>query len=466
LQWEAEAFVTTMLAPRTEPGLYPPTVEPASAPLPLPRFLVRFVRNPLATVPRASYEEGIVVGGAGLWLTDPALIETVLLHEAERFAKAPLEKQVLGRTLGDGLLTSQGTTWRWQRRTAAPLFRPAELTGLVPVMSRAAEAQLERWRACPAGMRQPVDRAMTETTFHVISESMFAGSADAEAAAILRAAEQVLVSVSWDIAAAMLRFPAWLWYPGKYSRRRAGVALRAAVAAILARRQAAGLEGDDLLVRLARARDPETGAPMSERQLIDNLLTFLAAGHETTAKALTWALYLVARAPEWQQRVRREVQAVAGDTAIDAGHLEHLVVTRAVIEETMRLYPPAPIMARQATSAGALGGVAVPEGALVMIPIYALHRHRRLWEDPDRFDPERFFPERRSRIARTQFMPFGFGQRTCIGASFAMMEGVAILATLVRGAEFQWDGRHLPEPLSRITPRPKGGMPLGVSVVG
>jgi cytochrome P450 len=315
-------------------------------------------------------------------------------------------------------------------------------------------------------MQHPVDRAMTETTFHVISESMFAGSADAEAAAILRAAEKVLVSVSWDIAAAMLRFPGWLWYPGKYGRRRAGVALRAAVAAILARRQAARLEGDDLLVRLARARDPETGAPMSERQLIDNLLTFLAAGHETTAKALTWALYLVARAPEWQELIRREVQAVAGEAAIDAGHLEHLVVTRAVIEETMRLYPPAPIMARQATSAGTLGGVAVPEGALVMIPIYALHRHRTLWEDPDRFDPERFFPERRGRIARTQFMPFGFGQRTCIGASFAMMEAVAILATLVRGAQFQWDGRHLPEPLSRITLRPKGGMPLGVSLLG
>ncbi len=462
--------MTSMLAPpQTAPGLYPPTVAAASGPLPLLRFLIRFVANPLATVPRKAYEEGIVVGRSGrpmVWLTDPALIETVLLDEAERFPKTPLEKQVFGRTLGDGLLTSQGAAWRWQRRTAAPLFRPADLGGLVPAMSQAAEAQLDRWRVHPAGAVQAIDRDMSRTTFHVISRTMFAGSADDEAAAILRAAERVLVSVSWDIAAAMLRFPSWVWYPGKYRRRRAGRALRAAVAAILARRREDGLEGDDLLVRLVRARDPETGEPMPDKQLIDNLLTFLAAGHETTAKALTWALYLLARAPEWQERIRREVRAVAGEAAVGPEHLDKLVATRAVIEETMRLYPPAPIMARLAASATSLGGEALPEGATVMIPIYALHRHRRLWEDPDRFDPERFFPERRGRIARTQFMPFGFGPRTCIGASFAIMEAVAILATLVRGAEFAWDGRHLPEPLSRITLRPKGGMPLGVSLLG
>ena len=153
---------------------------------------------------------------------------------------------------------------------------------------------------------------MTETTFHVISATMFAGSADAEAAAILKSADTALATISWDIAAAMLRLPAWMWYPGKFKRRRAARTLRAAVAAILARRRAAGLEGDDLLARLARAQDPETGEPMSEKQLIDNLVTFLAAGHETTAKALTWTLYLLARAPQWQERILAEIDAVVG----------------------------------------------------------------------------------------------------------------------------------------------------------
>jgi cytochrome P450 len=447
-------------------GLYPPTVRGAPGPLPLRKFLLRFVRNPLTGLPQSAYEERIVLYDSGraiiAWVSDPALIEEVLLQAADRFPKSELEKRVFERSLGDGILTSQGASWRWQRRTAAPLFRPADLTSLVPAMSAAAEGQLARWTESPGGTVQAIDRDMTETTFRVISATMVAGAADRDAAEILRSSDQALSTISWDIAAAMLRLPGWLWYPGKYKRRRAGARLRAAVAAILAHRRAQGLQGDDLLARLAHARDPETGAPMSEKQLIDNLVTFLVAGHETTAKALTWTLYLLARAPDWQQRVRDEVVLVAARQSIEAEHLDRLVVTRAVLEEAMRLYPPAPVMTRQAASAMELGGRQVPARANIIIPIFAVHRHRRLWDDPDRFDPERFLPERRAKIARTQFMPFGFGPRTCIGASFAMMEAAAILATLVRGAEFEWDGRHLPEPLSRVTLRPKGGMPLRV----
>src|SRR5262245_29076620 len=461
--------MTATIAPSTGAGpLYPPTVKGAPRPLPLRKFLFRFVRNPLSSLPQAAYEEGVLVYDNGraliAWVCDPPLIEAVLLHEADAFPKTDLEKRVLATSLGDGILTSQGASWRWQRRTAAPLFRPADLASLVPAMSAAAEDQLARWSASPAGTVQAVDRAMTETTFRVISATMFAGSADAEAEAILRWADTSLSTVSWDVAAAMMRFPHWLWYPGKLRRRKASLQLRAAVAGILARRRAEGLVGDDLLARLARAQDPETGAPMSEKQLIDNLITFLAAGHETTAKALTWSLYLLARAPEGQRRVRQEVRDVAGTAPVAPEHLDHLTVTKALLEEAMRLYPPAPVMTRQAASATRLGDKMVPAGALVVIPVFAVHRHRRLWDDPDRFDPERFLPERRSRIARTQFMPFGFGARTCIGAAFAMMEAIAILATLVRRADFAWDGRHLPEPLSRVTLRPKGGMPLSVTV--
>jgi cytochrome P450 len=457
---------TLAAADISTPALYPPTVVPPPEPLPLRRFLLTFVRNPLSSMPQPVYEEGIRVydnGRGGVaYVTDPALVERILLSQAELFPKTPLEKRVFGPTLGDGILTSQGSSWKWQRRTAAPLFRPSDLASLVPAMTGAAMDQLQRWRASPAGAVQAVDRDMTETTFQVISATMFAGSADAEAAAIVRAADKALSSISWDIAAAMLRFPEWLWYPGKYGRRRAGRALRAAVATILVRRREAGLEGEDLLARLARATDPETGAPMSEKQLVDNLLTFLAAGHETTAKALTWTLYLLARAPVWQERLRAEVEEVAGSGAVGAAHLDRLVLTRAVLEEAMRLYPPAPVMTRHAAADVDLGGVAVPADALVIIPVFAVHRHKKLWDDPDRFDPGRFLPERRARLARTQFMPFGFGARTCIGNSFAMMEGPAILATLVRGARFEWDGVHAPEPLSRVTLRPRGGMPLYV----
>jgi cytochrome P450 len=203
---------------------------------------------------------------------------------------------------------------------------------------------------------------------------------------------------------------------------------------------------------------------MSEKQLIDNLATFLAAGHETTAKALTWTLYLLARAPEWQERVRTEVENVAGSSSIDAQHLDRLPITRSVLKESMRLYPPAPVMTRRAAQDLTLGGIPLAMDTLIMIPIFAVHRHRKLWDDPDRFDPTRFDPEREAKYPRTQFMPFGFGPRTCIGATFAMMEATAILATLVRAARLEWDGKHAPEPISRVTLRPRGGMPLVVSL--
>jgi cytochrome P450 len=447
-------------------ALYPPTVVAPPRPLPLRRFLFTFVRNPLRSVPQSVYEQPILVHEGRVnsvaYVTGPALIERVLLQDAQRFPKSPLEKQVLGDTLGDGILTSEGASWRWQRRTAAPLFRPADLAALVPAMTAAAQDQLARWRRTPAGTVHAVDRDMTETTFHVISATMFAGSADQEAAEILDAAESTLATISWDVAAALLGLPNWVWVPGRLRRRRGGRRLRSAVATILERRRRDGLAGTDLLARLASATDPDSGAPMSEARLIDNLVTFLAAGHETTAKALTWALYLLARSPHWQEQIRAEVRAVTSGRPIEASHIDSLIVTRAVLKEAMRLYPPAPIITRIAGEGAELAGQRIPAGSLIFIPIFAVHRHRGLWVDPDRFDPERFTPEREATYTRTQFMPFGFGARTCIGMSFAMLEGVAILATLVAHARFGWDGLHAPEPISRVTLRPKGGMPLAV----
>lgn len=447
-------------------ALYPPTVVPPAQPLPFARFILEFIKNPLLTIARPVYDEGMIVRQNGprvlAYVTSPTLVEQVLLKEAEVFHKSPVEKQLFRNTLGDGILTSQGASWRWQRRTAAPLFRVSDLNALVPMMTAEGEAQARRWAASVPGSVHAIDADMTETTFRVISSTMFGGKADADTREILAASDEALESVSWDIAAAIMRLPAWVWYPGKHRRRNAGRTLRALTAKMLDKRREAGIEGPDLLGRLLQARDPETGAPMSDSQLVDNLLTFLGAGHETTAKALTWSLYLLARAPEWQDKIAAEVEAICGRAPIGSEHLDRLETTRAVFKEAMRLYPPAPMMNRILTEPTTLGGREMPVGAYVVIPVYAIHRHRRLWQDPDRFDPTRFSKENEARHARTQFMPFGFGPRTCIGMSFAMMEGIALLGTLVRRARFEWDGKHLPEPLSRITLRPRGGMPLRV----
>ncbi len=449
--------------------LRPPTVTAPAEPLPLYRFLPTFIRNPLRSIPQAAYEEPFVIfqnaRASTVYISDPALVERVLLQDAEEFPKTGMEKRVFGQTLGEGILTAGGAHWRWQRRTAAPLFRPAEIAALVPMMSGEGRAQIARWRKDQPGTLQDVERAMTETTYRVISATMFGGAADEEGPIIQAGAETSLDWVSWEIAFAILRIPVWVWHPGKWPRSRAAAKMRRAVHSILARRRAVGLEGEDLMARLAAAKDPETGMPMSDEQIVDNMLTFLAAGHETTAKALAWTLYLIARDDTWQTRIREEVIANVGSEPIRHEHLDCLPLTRQVVKEGMRLYPPAPVMSRISTKAVKLGDRWVDPGTNFVIPIYAIHRHKKLWDNPDLFDPSRFSPEREKAHARAQFMPFGFGPRLCIGMAFAMMEAQAILAELVRKARFEWDGTHAPEPLSRVTLKPKGGMPLRVTVL-
>jgi cytochrome P450 len=214
-----------------------------------------------------------------------------------------------------------------------------------------------------------------------------------------------------------------------------------------------------------RARDPETGQQMNDEQLIDNLLTFYLAGHETTARALTWTLFLLARFPEWAERLRGEIAAVTGGAPVASEHLGRLVLVQQVVKESMRLYPPVPLLSRQAVVDTELGGHRIRAGTSVVMPIYAIHRHAKRWERPDEFDPERFAPGHEEKIPRYQYMPFGAGPRICIGRAFAEIEAAAILATLLQHARFALVEGHVPEPVARVTLMPKGGMPLKVGLV-
>src|SRR5512134_2127732 len=424
--------MTALPAPAlTASTLYPPAVTAPGRPLPLLHFLARFVRNPLAALPRQVYEEPLVAYGRGrafvVWVSAPRLIERILLHEAERFPKTPVEQRIFAPTLGRGILTSEGAEWRWQRRIAAPLFRHAELLRHVPVMAEAAAPQVVRWRALPSGRSAAIDEAMTETTFEVITRTILAGCAAAEGEVIRRSGPATLDPISWSIAYALLGVPTWLWHPGKGRMLRAAREERSAVGRLVARRRTEADKRGDILGRLLDARRPDTGEAMSDAQLVDNLVTFLAAGHETTAKLLTWALYLLARAPDWQERLRAEAVAVAGGEPVGADHIAQLVLTQRVLKETMRLYPPAPVLTRVTAEEVDFDGTKIGKGVQIVMPIYAVHRHRKLWHDPDRFDPNRFLPELEASYQRAQFMPFGFGPRTCIGSSFAMIEATTIL---------------------------------------
>ena len=365
----------TIPTPSTQ--LYPPTVTPPSEPLPLSQFIFHFIRNPLLSLPQQVYEDPIVAfetrpGAQITWVTSPDLIEDILINKVDNFAKAEMEQRVLRPAIGSGVLTSSGQLWRWQRRTMAPLFRHADILSYVPIMVQAAEQQLDHWQSTANGTRHPIEENMVDTTFSIISRTMLAGGEPREAAIIKRASAAFFSRISWEIAYAILRVPQWVPHPGTFCIYRATRALRSSVKSTVQRRRAEPTYGNDLLGRLLAARDTETNEPMTEEQLIDNLLTLLEAGHETTAKALTWTLYLLARAPEWQQRIREELHRVVGDARLTSQHVDDLKVTECVIKEAMRLYPPAPVMIRTPVHATTLGDHKIPAGSLVVIPIYCL----------------------------------------------------------------------------------------------
>ena len=216
----------------------------------------------------------------------------------------------------------------------------------------------------------------------------------------------------------------------------------------------------DLLTLLLEAADPETGKGLTDIEVRTNIVTFIGAGHETTANALSWSLYLLSQDERARERVEQEVDEVLGEGPIEPQHLERLVYTRAVIDEAVRLYPPAPYMSRTAIADDRIGDLEIPAGSMVVIAPYVLHRHKKLWDEPDAFRPERFLPENRGGIDRFAYLPFGAGPRVCIGASFSLQEAVIVLATIARSVRLDLVEGHEVVPVQRITLRPRGGLPM------
>ncbi len=424
-------------------------------------FIAKFVRNPLEVIPQAAYEEDYVAFGSAraprAWVTSPSMIKAVLLEERDKFRKL-MQIRLLGPLLGKGILTSEGADWKWQRQAAAPMFRPQTLGAFVPAFVRAADDTLARWRAAP-GSVQGVDDDMARATFDVISATLLPSADQALAHQMQDSIRALQRHGGWDLLYASLSFPAWVPRPGMVRAYEAMRSLRDAVARLLARQRDSGK--DDLLQRLVAARDPETGRAMDDHQLVDNLLTFYLAGHDTTARALAWTLYVLARSAHWTATLQDEIERVTAGAPVEARHIEGLVLVQQVLKESMRLYPPVPMMSRQAVADVVIEGREIRKGASILMPIYAIHRHAKRWERPDEFDPTRFAPGKEAAIPRYQYMPFGAGPRVCIGMSFAMMEATAILATLVRHARFEATGEE-PVPVARVTLLPKGGVNLKV----
>ncbi len=429
--------------------------------------LRRLVDNPMTSWPKEIYTHPVVVsrmlGQNTIFVCDPALVQQVLVDDADSYVKAESMRRSLEPMLGKAILTSEGTRWRSQRRVAAPIFRPLHVNSMVPAMIAAAEALADKWSKLPEGTTVEMTQEMMGLTFEIILVTMLSGQGDANPALFDRSMRDSLNSTSWEYALSALGAPMWTPYPGRTKARRGNDYLRKTLSRSIAGRRRTGERHDDLLSLLLDAKDPETGAGLSDDDIRDNLLTFVAAGHETTALALTWTFFLLARNPEIERRVLAEIEQVTEGGVLQAAQVASLVCTRQVVQEAMRIYPPVAMVVRQTTRTLEIGGVRVTPEDNVFVPVYAIHRQPSLWSDPDRFDPDRFTAEAVKTRHRWSYLPFAAGPRICIGMGFALLEAAAILGVLLPRVRLSASADLQPLPKMKLTTRPADGMPLSVS---
>jgi cytochrome P450 len=385
---------------------------------------------------------------------DPDALQRVLLDNAANYVKPGIVKKLTGSMIGRGLLTSDGSLWREQRRIVAASFAPGAVDALTPVFAGIAEAQADPWRD---GATVDMADAATATTMTIIADALFSGDARLKTAEGMAHIAASLDAASHSRVAVVLGLPLIGWT----KKMRLGLAgqrfLRETLGQLVADRLAE--PRDDFLGGMIAALVERFGGEEAAELGLDNALTFYLAGHETTANAITWTLFLLAEQPALQERVAEEArQAMAGGA--DARLGERLPLLRRVIEESMRLYPPVPRFDREAVGPDRLGDYEVAPGDIISIWPWLIHRHRALWEDPDAFDPDRFLPERRAAQHRFQYLPFGAGPRVCVGMRFAMGEALTVLAHWLAAWRFAPLPGRTVYPLATITLRPEGGLPL------
>jgi len=429
----------------------------------LRRFLRTVRENTLATYPPEAFDEDIIAQRL-LWrrrfiINEPSAIRRVLLDNAENYTKSELTRRLLEPGLGRGLLTSEGETWRRHRRIMAPAFDHRSIGAYAPIVVDVTQHLLSQWDALPDLSEIDVAAAMMHTTLHIISRAMFSSDSDDIVDAVERGVTLYQANVRPSLLD-LLRFP--VWFTNLFQFRRAIGAFDEFDRTVDRLLDSRGLEPNsepkDLLARLVAARDAETGTRMTAQEVRDQVVTVFMAGHETTAQALAWTWYLLSLHPAAEAKLHGELSAALGGRAPRYEDLENLRYTRMVIEESMRLYPPAHTMAREPVSDDHLLGHRIPAGALVLIVPWLLHRKQALWEDPHRFYPERFSSSNVLARPRYSYIPFGAGQRICIGAAFAMTEAMLILATIAQRYQLRLNLRHPVEPQGLITLRPRYGL--------
>lgn len=420
-----------------------------------------FVRDPLDSVVRIQRRWGDAVvttwpGQTFVQVTDPTEA-TRVLRELRDVVIKDLATRLLSEVVGDGLLTNEGAPWRRQRLLVAPSFRPAAIATYAERLHRCAARAAAAW---PTGDATDVHPPSARLTLDMLTETVFGGDVPVDAARVEACLGRVMhtfhrITATWE---ALL--PPSLQRRAMRRLRREKADLDAIVTDIVARRRARGTGGDDLLSRLVEARD-DAGRGMDDDQLADEVLTLLLAGHETTALAIGYALWALAHDPDLQARARAEVRALPEPPGADA--VRRLPLVRAIVLESLRLYPPAWIIGRELTAPATVAGRPCAPGTQIILPIWAIHRDPRWFPEPERFRPDRWLDGSADRAPAGAFLPFGDGPRVCVGQHFAMLEAVIALAALLDARAFAPAPGATLTHLPSVTLRPRAGIVVGVS---
>jgi len=445
----------------------PPAPQPLDAPLGPIATLRVLRRNPIETWTKAHYELPIVAGptilGRIAVVSYPPAIRRIFVDNTINYRKDPLQKRVLGPGVSGGLLDVEGDEWRVQRRTLAPLFTPRTVASFARATNAAAEDLVARWMRLREGRIIDIQPEMARVTLDVLGRTIFSDGIGRDFDQFVAAISGYLMKMGRLDPFDLLDFPEWVPRLTKLGSTSAETFFASAVETIVAKRKRLlatdkGAAPRDVLTLLLEAQDPQTGTGLSDAEVKANILTFILAGHETTANTLIWSLLLLSLSEEWRTRLEREASTVLDGPVED--HAARLIETKAVIEEAMRLYPPVASMSRQAIGPDDLAGKRIRKNSVVIVSQWVLHRHRLLWENPDCFDPRRFLPGARENIDRFAYLPFGAGPRVCIGASFSLQEAAIILSHIVRSFSLELPKNHVVIPVQTITLRPQGGLPM------
>jgi cytochrome P450 len=388
----------------------------------------------------------------------PKEIEEVLVDRAVDYRKS-FATRMLIPLLGRGLLTAEGGEWLLHRRLASPAFHRARVEGYGRTMARYAQDSADGW---VDSQSVDVHDDMTALTLRIVARTLFDADVTTRIEQVARLGTEI--QDFYYLRFASLRFLIPTWLPTRGNRRLAAATRRlddVVYGIVRDRRQ--DEDRGDLLSMLLQARD-ENGLGMSERQVRDEVMTLLLAGHETTALTLTWAFLLLDRNPDARLRLEAELAAVLGAESPSPDVVSALPYTQAIVNETLRLYPPAYVTGREAIRQTRVGGTAIPKGHIILISMYTTHRDARFFPEPDEFRPERWLDGLEKRLPRGAFIPFGMGSRMCIGAAFAMMEAVLLLATIARRWRFELVPAEIPTQPS-ITLRPATPTPAQVRSV-